>query len=244
MTWKPPLPEGLGPAQRRDSLVLHCDATLRAARSLGEMAADWQFFTIGCLYSYGGLDGDIIAEFTQTHADPDCSVMKLNATRPLFDGICPPGWKAAAAARQLDNELLAVPREYWDELRGQLVGTAMVDRRRGRFARATVQDLEIVDPMAVDNAIVATPRPPTLTIAAFGVDGTHHHVGFVPRVAGPYDRAAVIKLPIRPETIRVGLALLAGDAAPLAATLTPPAPAPADPAAVAQKVREAQEKVP
>ena len=202
MGWKPPLREGITPVDRMNDIVLCCDDRLRMARSLQEMTDEWRFFTVGCVYTYGGLDVNIVAEFTQQHEDPDCSVMTIHAGQPLFTGICPPGWPDKT--RELDHELCAVPLEYWDGLRNWIGSASMVDRKRNRFAQATIQDLEIVDYIAVSNAIVARVKPPTVMIAAFGVDGTKHHVGFSPRIAGPKDTARVIKLPIRKETRAAG----------------------------------------
>jgi hypothetical protein len=238
MAWKPLIPEGVSPAQRLDILALHCDDTLRATRSLKELTADWKFFTIGCIYTYGGLDYNILLEYSQNHPDPDFAVLSLCAQRPLFTGMCPPGWPDKD--RRLEHELCATPLEYWEGLRDWIAQIGLVDRKRGRYAQATMQDLEIVDNLAVDNAIVASSRPPTITIAAFGIDGTHYHIGFASRTAGPHDTAAVIKLPIRDETRRVGRALLAGDPGPLMGTLELK---PANPADVAQKIREAEEKI-
>ena len=79
MGWRPPLPEGISGVDRMNRIALHCDDTLREARSLKELTADWMFFTVGCIYTYGGLDRDILAEFTRTHDDPDCSVMTITS---------------------------------------------------------------------------------------------------------------------------------------------------------------------
>ena len=116
--------------------------------------------------------------------------------------------------------------------------TGIVDRRRGRYAQASWQDLEIVDYLAVRNAIVADAKVPTVMITAFGVDGTHYHVGFSPRVAGPRDTAVVIHLAIRPETKQIGEAILANKPNPLP---LPPPVTPVDPADIARKIQEAEE---
>jgi hypothetical protein len=239
MGWKPIFPEGITPAQRANSLVLHVDDTFRAARSLGELTADWAFFTIGCLYTYGGLDCDVIAEYTQTHPDKDCSVLTLLAERPIVAGLCTPTWPDRS--RRLEHTLWGTPMEFWPDLRDHLAGISMVDRNKGRFARATIQELEIVDFAGVARAIVASPRPPTLTITAFGIDGTRHHVGFASRTSSALDAARVVKLAVRPETIEVGRAILAHNPKPLEDTLENK---PADPADVARKVEEAEEKIP
>lgn len=236
MPWKPPLPEGITPVDRANRIVLYCDDTLRMARSLKEMTVDWHFFTIGCIYTYGGLDVNVIAEYTQTHEDPDCGVMTITANRPIFVGIRTPGHPDRE--RLFDNELWATPLEYWPGLRERLVEISMVDRKKGRFARTTVQELEIVDHVAVDNAIVAGAKPPTLTITAFGIDGTQHHAVFTPQIDGPYAKARVVKLPIRDETRQIGKAILAH--------VPNPFPLPelriADQAEVARKIQEAEEK--
>jgi hypothetical protein len=239
MGWKPLLPEGISGVDRTNRIALHCDDTLRAAGSWKEMTSDWMFFSVGCIYTYGGLDRDIVAEFTSRHGDPDCSVMRLQSIRPFFSGMCPPGWKADP--HEVENVLLATPLEYWEDLRTFIAQTGLVDRKRGRYAQPVAQELEIVDYLAVYNAIIAEPRPPTITITAFGIDGTHYHVGFAARTANPQDTAAVVHLPIRPETKRVGEAILAGDMAPLMETLEVK---PADPADIKQKIQEAEEKIP
>jgi hypothetical protein len=239
MGWKPLFPDGITPAQRSNVLVLHVDDTFRAARSLGELTADWAFFTIGCLYTYGGLDVDIMIEYTQIHPDKDCSVLTLLAERPIFAGMCTPSWPDRS--RRLEQTLWATPLEYWPGLKDHLAGVSMVDRNKGRFARTTVQELEIVDFAAVARAVVASPRPPTLRITAFGIDGNKHHVGFVPRTTSVVDAARVVRLPVRPETVEVGRAILEHDPAPLMATLEHK---PADPADVARKIDEAEEKIP
>jgi hypothetical protein len=238
MSWKPLLPEGITPVQRGDIVALHCDDTLHAARSLREMTADWVFFTVGCIYTYGGLDCNIVAEFTQTHADHDCCVMTIRSDRPIFTGMCTPSWPDKA--RGIEHELCAVPMEYWDGLKSFIGQAGMVDRRRGRYAQSTLQELEIVDFIAVNNAIVASAKPPTVKIAAFGVDGNYHHVAFVPQTEGPHTTARVVRLPIREQTLQVARAILAHDPKPLVESLELK---PADPADVAQKIQEAKEKV-
>lgn len=235
MGWKPILPEGITPVQRANAMALHCDDTLRLARSLKEMTVDWHFFTKGCIHTYGELDCDPVAEYTQTHEDHDCCVMTITAQRSIFTGICTPSWPDKT--RRLEHELCATPLEYWAGLRDRLAEISMVDRRKGRFARTTIQELEIVDHLAVDNAIVPSVQIPTVMITAFGIDGTHHHAVFASQTTGPYDQARVIRLPIREETRQMGRAILAGQN-----PFTTPALVAADPAAVAQKIREAEEK--
>jgi hypothetical protein len=248
MAWKPFFPEGITQVQRADILALHCYDTWQVAGSLGDMADDWKFFSVGCIYTYGNLDYDIISEFTQTHADKDCAVMTLYASNPIFSGMCPPGWPDPD--RKIEHELRAIPVEYWDEMRDHIAGVGLVDRRRSRYAQATVvPDLEIVDFLALKKP-AAGPRPPTVKITAFGIDGTHHRVGFASRTTGPRDTAAVVKLPIRTETVRVGRAILTGDFRPLAASLEvrpePAIPDPVDislfPAAKQREYREAIER--
>lgn len=235
MTWKPIFPEGITPVQRANALALHCDDRLKLARSLKEMTADWKFFTVGCVYTYGGLDYNIIAEYTQTHEDNDCCVMTITANRPIFTNMCTPGWPDKD--RGLERELCAVPLEYWEGLRDRVGQTGMVDRKRGRYAQATIQELEIVDHLAVDNAIVAAAKPPTVMITAFGIDSMHHRVAFAARTSGPFDKAVVIKLPFREETRRIGRAILAGEN-----PFTTVMPQAANPADVARKIQEAEEK--
>lgn len=235
MSWKPAFPEGITLVQRADIMARHCDDTLRAARSLKEMTADWAFFTVGCIYTYGGLDHNVIAEYTQAQPDHDCCVMSLRSGRPIFTGMCTPGW--LDKTRRIEHELCAVPLEYWDGLRDRLSEISMVDRKKGRFARTTIQELDIVDFLAVANALVPSIQIPTLTITAFGIDGTHHHVVFAPQTTGPHDTVRVVKMPIREETRQMGQAILAGKN-PFTTPLLPLA-AQAD---VAQKVKEAEEK--
>jgi hypothetical protein len=236
MAWKPAIPEGLTAIQRVDLLALHCDDRLRTAGSLKEMTDDWVFFTIGCIYTYGGLDYDIVAEYTQTHGDKDCVVMTVTAPWSIFTGMLPPGWPDREP--RYDHELCATPQEFWPGLRDHICQTGMVDRRKGRYAQVNLQELEIVDFVAIERAIVADRKVPTLKIGAFGVDCTTCHTGFVSRVIGPRDSAMVIKLPIREVTLQVGRAVLAGDPYPL----RPLEPKPADPATVKQKVKEAKGK--
>jgi hypothetical protein len=212
MAWKPPFPEGITPAERARLLGQHCRDQLRLIGSLREMAVDWAFCTVGCLYTYGGLDYDVVAEFVATHPDLDCSAMPVTLPRPVFRGIRRPGWRGD---EPLDNTLLAVPLEYWDAFRDHVSGVGMVDRRRGRYAQATVQEIEVVDQIALDRAIVLPEVIPTAPVTAFGVDGTHHHIAFVPRTDRPDAAAAVVHLPVRDVTRRVGIAILTGNPAPL-----------------------------
>jgi hypothetical protein len=237
MGWKPLFPEGMTPRQRTNFLALHCDDTLRAAGSLKDMTADWAFFTIGCLYTWGGFDHNIIAEYTQTHPDHDCSVMTLRNQKPIFSNMCPIG--TFEVFKRFECELCAIPLEYWDGLRDRIAEISMVDRRKGTFAQVTIQELEIVDFLAVQRAVTAANQIPTLTITAFGLDGNKQHVSFVSRTTGPHDRAIVVKMPVREQTVRVAQAILAGDHRPLVAALEPK---PADPADVARKIQEAKEK--
>ena len=229
MGWKPLLPEGITPVERTKVVALYCDDRLRAAHSLREMTTDWKFFSVGCIYTFGGLDYDIVGEYTQTHADRDCVVMQIAHQRPVFAGMCPPG--LPARERWLERELLATPLEFWDGMRDHIAEVGLVDRRRGRYAQVTMQDLEVVDQVAVSKALVMWPVVPTVPITAFGIDGTHHHVGFAARTSTPEDRAAVVKLPIRAQTVRVGRAVLGEDLRPLMASLevTPAAAAVPDP---------------
>jgi hypothetical protein len=244
------LPEGITPVQRIQMVALHCSDRLRGARSLKSMTNDWQFFTVGCLYTFGGLDYDVVAEYTHTHPDADCTVMTLQAQYPIFTGMCPPGWPDRA--RLLERQLWAMPLEFWPGLRDRIAEVGMVDRKRGRYAQATViEELEIIDHLAIQHAVVTTANLPTVKIAAFGIDGTHCRVGFASRVSGPHDKAAVVRLPINEKTRQVGQAILAGNPQPLIDSLVvqPMAakiPDPVDintlPAARRQELNEAAEQ--
>lgn len=207
MSWRPPFREGVTPTERAKEVRRYCSERFRAAHALADMVADWAFCSVGCLYTYGGLDYDIVAEFVRTHPDLDCLVHQLTLPRPVFHGISRLGYRGR---EPFDHILLAVPREFWDGFHTHVFEAGMLDRRRGRYAQVTTQEVPVVDQVAVDRAIVAPAGVPTVPVTAFGIDGTHHHVVFLSRVDRPDDTALVTHLPVRDVTRKVAAAILAG----------------------------------
>lgn len=211
MPWRPPFREGITPVERARDVERACSEQFCATHALADLAADWAFCSVGCLYTYGGLDHDIVAEFVATHPDPDCLVRKLTLPRPAFHGILRLGYRGK---EPFDHQLLAVPLEFWDGLKEHVAGAGMLDRRRKRYAQVTVQELPIVDQLALGRALVPPAVVPTVAITAFGVDGTHHHVVFWPDHTRPDSVARVTHLPTRDVTRALAEAILAGHPTP------------------------------
>jgi hypothetical protein len=200
-----PHPEGVRPAAPACSEGPPTAASPGADTLLSELAADYAFFHHGMLHAVGGLEVDVLREWAATHAVPESEAAQVHLFEfPLFSGL---GWP-------WDHALGLVPRPRADSLYDHLRAISIRDPRRGTLARATLRTLVLADPLLARRAIVPA-APPTIVVAAFGLDATYGRVEFEP----PCDRAPprLVRRPPDPMTCTLAAALAAHDEKPFAA---------------------------
>jgi hypothetical protein len=209
-----PINEGYGPSDRpAGDLAMHVARVSSSSATLADLAADYAMFNHGALFVHGRLDVDPVADFVASHPDRDCKAIPATFRHRVAHGLSVPG-RPVGPPFEWDRTLFFVESRFWPDLRAHLLRCAWVDRRRGRYGRAVLQELPVVDFLALARLSVAPAPLPTVPVAFFGVDGTHAHVQFVARAAFHDDVAVAVHLPPVAETVALGAAMLSGDPRP------------------------------
>jgi hypothetical protein len=184
--------------------------------TLTEHAQEWHYFNHGVLFTHAG--------FT-LQEDP---VQDWYAQQPTgTQVICEPfgstiveGLTALAGIGRLTwgHVVCAVRHADWLSLQKFMLGMAVIDRTKKMFGTMTADNVPILDPVIVerDGLLGALAAPlPTVTITIFGLDSNK---GNWAAVSGSHRSASaeMRSLPVRPETIQLAEAVLAGDMSPLA----------------------------
>ena len=188
---------------------------LTHAKRLSDYTSEWVFFNHLALVNLGGLDTDLIAEWLTLQASNGSEVIRFDLGWPLFKTLCAGPLATCADA---DRILLAVNVEAWPSLRDYIRAVSLRSRPRQFFGRATTQELEIVDPLALKRP--GSQPLPRMRIACFGLDCNQGQVIFA---SGP-DHSLPVRVHWQPptlETQRLAHAMLAHHDKPFTAIELP-----------------------
>lgn len=202
-----PLKEGYGAAEEVAADPRATALKISGAATLRDLAKDYAIFSHGAFFVHGKLDVDPVADFVLKHPDAGCEAMPTTFPRRIFHGLSAPG-RRIGPDFDWSSTLIFVEHRYWEDLKAHLMCCGWVDRRRKLYARAVLQVIPIVDFLALARGTILPTPLPTVEVAVFGVDGTHAHVQFKPRVAAHDDAATAVHLPLVEETRTLGRALL------------------------------------
>jgi hypothetical protein len=164
---------------------------LSKATGLTDLAEEYAFFTTGILHVHGRLDYDPVATYVQEY--PNCCPMRINLPTPAFKGL-----------NVGDNDvwnyvIFAVRKEEWGETNKKLMQylsyLGIVDRKRNRYSRMLVQELPMLDRLALARKSVLPSPLPSVNIFTFGLDGNKERVFFEPAFdMHPKKKIRVVKL--------------------------------------------------
>lgn len=148
---------------------------LGQANTLQGFDEDFAFFTPAILYLHGGFRDSPLADLIlMTGTDVNFYYRKFN--RPIFRGL-----EARSNGDPAWNFVLwAVRREHWQTVADWLVSITLTYSETGEVAGIGEQPLQIVDPLAVDRVVFYANKLPTLSISAFGLNGSRFRSYFKP----------------------------------------------------------------
>jgi hypothetical protein len=179
--------------------------------TLEELAGELAIFSHGCLLTRSGLTCDPAEDYCQQQGNPLCRTYALDFPWPVFEGIA-----RCDEERVWDHRLVFIRRAFWADLLAYMTGVTVLDRQRGRYGKATVQPIPIIDRLAVTRGRWAGDILPVVTVTCFGYDGNEEHARFWPRLDGLHATARVVRRAVDPATVREARALCARDVDPAA----------------------------
>jgi hypothetical protein len=207
-----PIPEGKSQVRLldRDNEASIQEEDYSAAATLGDLAEDYAFFTHALLFTQGGLDVDPVQDFINENRG-EVGVFQLNFSRPVFSGLEQPAIRDSS----WNYTLIGCPKEndQWRKLYDHIRGVGILDENHPKgalFGAATVKELEIVDPLALDKMAVLPDPVPMVTITVFGLDSNKKYVELLASRNSRLDRPCVYIHKPRPETVKFAKNFLAG----------------------------------
>ncbi len=179
-----------------------------AKATLRELANEHNFFSIGCVFTHGGMSEAMspVQDFVTQHRDPSCAVFSLDLPWTPFSGVA-----RGPSEEVWDRRLFVSPRKFWHELLTFLSGIVLTDTPRGRVIFTRPQLLMLPDRLHHSLYPRKDGKCPVVPVTAFGVTGTHVNAAFVPPPRRPDGVAAVKHLPIDVAVAARGRRLLTGD---------------------------------
>ncbi len=133
------------------------------ARSLGEMAKDWVFFSPAILHIVGQSVFERVLQDYRNQKNDRAPFRLLLAEGPLFRGLDEATGDRSGAG--WNRALAAIERERWLEYSAFVISATFVDR--GQLIRVAEGSVTIPDPLSAARRDVALP----IEISYFGLDG-------------------------------------------------------------------------
>lgn len=153
------------------------------ARGLHEMAGDFAFFTPAPLYLYGRFRDAPLADYAAAVLPADVRFYYHKFSSGVFSGLDAP----SNGDRDWNCVLWAVHTRFWPSFADWMVSLALTYGDVGEIAGVGLQEFTVPDPLAVDKAVVLSGAIPTVTVAAFGINGS--------RVRYAFERDGVLGVP-------------------------------------------------
>lgn len=178
---------------------------LSRARSLAELSGDVAFFTPGILYSYSRFDKSLLDEFI---AETGWRVRPVHHffSFPVFKGL-----GRSSVDDDWNKALFGIEREAWEDFRSWCHSVAAIDRERHQLIRLGVQELDIIDPLALERTLVLHPGLEVVRIGAICVDSNQGCYAFDPERADVTSLPCVVRLGRREDTLCFVEALFGGN---------------------------------
>lgn len=169
-------PKFVGPVVDQRGIVRKYRMPVSKAESLLALNDEYAFFTPAALYLHGSfVEGMWVDYMYEMQADVPLYFQKF--ARPIFRGLATrdrdPSW---------NHVLWAVTRDYWDSVVNFLCSLSLVDRETQTVVRYGLQELNVLDPLAIDKAGLIREDLPLLPIGVFGVYGNKTKVAYEPGV--------------------------------------------------------------
>jgi hypothetical protein len=141
------------------------------AESLLAMSAEYVFFTPAVLYLHAGFtDVPLIDAVYELREDFKLYHKKFN--NQIFHGL-----HTADGNKDWNYVLWAVETPYWDYLFKFIASLTLTRTDLGVLIRVGGQELQILDPLAVDRQKIVSNNLPMLKVHAFGVNGNTFRAG-------------------------------------------------------------------
>lgn len=137
------------------------------AQALGDLEAEFAFFTLAPVYLRSPFHETILGDF-MIERGHDVPIYWRRFTRPIFRGLATGPDQRDVAWNYV---LMAVDRPYWEHLAGFLVNTVLASTESKFYLGIGEQTLTIVDPLAYERSGIWRPDLPQIQITAFGVNG-------------------------------------------------------------------------
>jgi hypothetical protein len=128
---------------------------------------EYQFFTPALLYIYGRFNDRPLLDFMQ-ETKQEVRLMHRLFNQPIFRGFHTPDGNTDWC-----RALWAVERTIWDAFENFMLSVVMSEASAGCVYGAGSQDVQIVDPLAIDRSVIISVPVPALDIVVFGVDGSN-----------------------------------------------------------------------
>lgn len=142
------------------------------AKSLTEMVRDFTFFTPAALYLFGGMTDEPLGDFRQQYGQP-VDVFHFKFQHHLFRGLTTP-----CGDDDWNRVLWAVRAQFWPALRDFYLSIMLLSPQDKTASQVAYTEVDVVDSLALTNNIIS--KTPTISVAAFGIDGTQAQMAFKP----------------------------------------------------------------
>jgi hypothetical protein len=132
---------------------------------------EWVWYTPAPACMWGGLDHDIL------------SGLQLELGVEYYQAIF--GTQIFAGFENKEGDywnrtLWAIKQHDWGKFKEELLKVTSVDVDKELLVKYGLQEVEVYDPIAVQNSTVVTPKTPTLTVFGVGVMTNKHTIAFNP----------------------------------------------------------------
>lgn len=161
----------LGPPVDARGVVRKYHFTVGPAESLAAFQEEWAFFTPAVMYLRGGFEDAYLIDYMY-ELQEEVRFCFHKFDRPLFDGLFTPTGDA-----DWNYVLWALRREYWDGFVDFVCSISVADVDAKHVWRYGLQEVDVVDPVALSGRAVIT-APPLLRVGAFGIYGSRNRLYF------------------------------------------------------------------
>lgn len=166
-----PQPEGVAakgsPVLDENGFIQKHELRVGQARNLRGFTDEFAFFTPAILYLHGGFrDAPLADLYYMGGADVRYYYRKF--AKPVFAGLEAP----SNGNPDWNHVLWAVHQEHWPLVSDWLVSITLSYNELGEVAGIGQQELEVVDPLAVERTLVYHGGLPTVKVSAFGLNGS------------------------------------------------------------------------
>jgi hypothetical protein len=161
---------------------------------------EWVWYTPAPAFLWGGLNNIILSGLQQE--------LNIEYYQGVFNTVIFSGFESEGSAFW-NHTLWAIKQEEWAPFKESLLGVTNVDVENHLMIKYGLQEMNIYDPLAVQNNKVVSPETPVATIYAFGVMTNKSTVAFNP-AEGVVARPHVYTQAAAPEIVSLAEKILQG----------------------------------